>query len=215
MAIVKPSTPEFKQFASDMSALAFDESTHSYTLRGAVLPSVTQVMRPMSLMLYESISASTLNNAADRGTRAHDAISNIVHYGIEESDEDTAPYIHAFNDFELAYSPAWIASEMRAYHKTLMYSGTLDLIGYIDPDDGTGVDVVDIKTTRAPHQVMLGTQVSAYAEIIKSHGVTVRSLYGLHLKPDGKFGLYRLENRYATFLHCLAIANAMKEEKHA
>ena len=37
--------------------LAFDEQQHLYTLGGLVLPSVTQIMSPMSSMLYAGRSA--------------------------------------------------------------------------------------------------------------------------------------------------------------
>ena len=35
--------------------LAFDEQQHLYTLGGLVLPSVTQIMSPMSSMLYAAV----------------------------------------------------------------------------------------------------------------------------------------------------------------
>lgn len=68
--------------------LAFDEQQHLYTLGGLVLPSVTQIMSPMSSMLYAAVPQAALDAAADRGTRAHEQVSNYVRYGVLETDED-------------------------------------------------------------------------------------------------------------------------------
>ena len=61
----------------------FEAEHHIYTLRGIRLPSVTQIMEPMSLMLYKGIPADVLFEAANRGTRAHEQVSNYVLYCIE------------------------------------------------------------------------------------------------------------------------------------
>lgn len=195
------------------SQLQFEEERHRYTLRGMVLPSVTQIMTPMSLMLYQGIPQETLASAADRGTRVHEQVSNYVLYGIEEADEDTRPYMQAFLAFMEAYHPTWIGSEYRTYHKTLRYAGTLDLVGYIQPDDGTGVDVVDIKCTAVYHSVMLATQLGGYSEALKSHGIPVRKRYGLQLQKNGCYRFEAVEDGYKTFLHCLALHNAMAAER--
>ena len=193
----------------------FEEERHIYTEGGFKLPSVTQIMEPMSLMLYASVPDNTLNNAADRGTRVHEQVSNYVLYGIEETDEDTEPYVHAFLDFQRDFNPTWLASEYRCYHKVMRYAGTIDLIGYIGPDDGNGVDVVDLKCTAAFHSVMLATQIGAYAEALKSHGVPVRNRYGLQLLNTGKYRFERVEDGYKNFLHCLGIFTAMAQERRA
>lgn len=193
-------------------ALDFDEEKHVYSFRGVKLQSVTQIMEPLSLMLYAGIPSGTLAEAADRGTRAHEQVSNFVLYGIEEYDEDTEPYIKAYREFDEAYKPHWLASEYRTYHKKLHYAGTLDLIGYVQPDDGTGVDVVDLKCTSAYHPVMLSVQLAGYAEALKSHGVKVRHCYGLQLQKSGKPRFEEVSDGFKNFLHCLALVNAMADE---
>lgn len=193
----------------------FDEERHLYTLRGMHLPSVTQIMQPMSLMLYASVPDGTLQEAADRGTRAHEQVSNYVLYGIEEADEDTEPYVQAFMAFQKDYGPQWVASEYRTWHRAMRYAGTIDLIGYVNPDDGSGVDIVDLKCTAQFHGVMLATQIGAYAEALKSQGVPVRDRYGLQLLKTGKYRFERVEDGYKTFLHCLGVVNAMAQEHRA
>ena len=73
--------------------LAFDEQQHLYTLGGLVLPSVTQIMSPMSSMLYAAVPQAALDAAADRGTRAHEQVSNYVRYGAVSSSVSNTPYL--------------------------------------------------------------------------------------------------------------------------
>lgn len=194
-------------------AVNFDPDKHIYTLGGYILPSVTQIMQPMSLMLYNDVPPDALYEAADRGTRAHEQVSNYVLYGVVESDEDTAPYVNAFQQFQSDMRPTWLESEYRCYHKIMRYAGTVDLIGYVTPDDGTGVDVVDLKCTSVFHAIMLSTQISAYAEALKSHGIKVRNLYGLQLLKNGGYRFEQVPDGYKTFLHCLGLHNAMAAER--
>ena len=188
----------------------FEESAHLYTINGRILPSVTQIMSPLSAMIYGNVPSPTLAEAADRGSRVHEQVEHIVKYGIEETEPDTDGYVQAFKAFSADHSPTWAASEYRTYHKILLYAGTLDLIGHVTPDDGTGFDVVDLKTTSKLYKMMLSTQLGAYAEALKSHGLKVRNVYGLQLKRDGNYVLEHLEPNYKLFLHCMAVYNAAK-----
>lgn len=194
------------------SDVAFEAARHLYTLGGVRLPSVTQIMEPMSLMLYQDVPRDVMTAAADRGTRAHEQISNLVRYGYLETDEDTEAYLCAFQKFQQDFAPEWVDSEYRTHHKAMRYAGTVDLLGYVAPDNGAGIDIVDIKCTRVYHGVMLATQLGGYAEAIRSHGVQVRNLYGLQLLRDGTYRFERVDNGYKLFLHCLAIYNEMAKE---
>lgn len=191
----------------------FDEAEHAYTLDGRRLPSVTQIMKPMSLIAYDGISSGTLDTAADRGTRAHEQISNIIMYGVRETDEDTEPYIRAFERFREDYNPAFVASEYRCYHKTMDYAGTADILAVVDGDRSDGIDLIDLKCTSAYHSAMLAAQLGAYKAMIVSHGVQVRGLYGLQLMRDGRYRFERVPDGYHVFLCCMTIWNAMQSEK--
>lgn len=205
MEIIKPILP--------VSEIAFEDERHIYFHKGYRIPSVTQVMEPMSMMLYAGVPADAMYAAAKRGTRVHEQIANGITYGVYEVDEETAPYIAGYQGFANDRNPVWIASEYRTHHRMMNYAGTVDMVGYVEPDDGNGVDVVDIKTTAEYHGVMLSTQVGAYAEAIRSHGVKIRNLYGLQLLKNGSYRFEKLENGFKLFLHCLAIWSAMQSEK--
>ncbi|MBR6982077.1 MAG: PD-(D/E)XK nuclease family protein [Ruminococcus sp.] len=194
------------------SGLMFDEASHVYTLRGLQLPSVTQIMKPLNAVIYNGVPDQMMMVAADRGTRAHSQVEAIVKYGVEEFDEDTEPYVRAFQDFQKMFTPTWIASEYKTYHKNLRYAGMIDLIGYVEPDDGNGIDVIDLKTTASWHPVLLGTQLSAYAEALKSHGIKVRNVYGLQVTKYSKFRFEKLADEFKTFLHCMGVYNAAANE---
>ena len=187
-------------------AIDFDEENHVYSLRGMRLPSVTQLMRPMTTMVYGDVSPSTLNAAADRGTRVHQSVENIVKYGVEEWDEDTELYVMAFQQFQRDYGKKWLGSEYRVYHKIMNYAGTIDLIAQAGDD---AVDVIDIKTTTAFHGILLSCQLSAYAEALRSHGVNVHEIYGLQLLNNGTYRFERVDYDYKLFMHSMALCNAM------
>lgn len=191
----------------------FDEKTHNYVdAFGCSMPSVTFIMRFMNRELYGAIPEYTLDTAASRGTRVHKLTEDLDRYGWAENDEDTVPYLDAYQKFLTAFNPVWIGTEWRGYHKNLLYAGTIDRIGFVAADNGEGVDVVDIKTTRTFHEVMVSTQVDAYAEMLQSHGIKVRHIYGLQLLNDGNYVLRKVPNNFKTFLHCLSLHNIMSEE---
>lgn len=192
--------------------LNFDESIHIYTRNGVRLPSVTQLMSPLSQLIYGGVPTQAMAEAANRGSRAHEQVEHIVKYGIVETDPDTEGYVQAFNVFQNDKKPTWAGSEYRTYHKNLLYAGTLDLIGHVTPDDGHGFDVVDLKTTSRLYPTMLSVQLGAYAEALKSHGLKIRHVYGLQLRKDGGYTLERLEPNYKLFLHCMAVYNAARYE---
>ena len=191
----------------------FEPENHVYTLAGKRLPSVTQIMEPMTLMLYKDVPGDVMATAADRGTRAHEQVSNYIRYGLIETDGDTEGYLEAYLAFERSYQPAFIATEYRTYHTSMQYAGTLDMLGYVTPDDGAGYDLVDIKCTRVYHSVLLAVQLAGYAEALKSHGIPIRQRYGLQLLKDGSFRFERVTDGYKDFLHCLAIYNTMMKER--
>ena len=75
--------------------LIFDSDKHLYTLdmegQTLQLPSVTQILRFVSRELYSEVPAHILENAADRGTRVHEAIEMYEKFGWMETDTDYLP----------------------------------------------------------------------------------------------------------------------------
>jgi len=192
--------------------VGFNEKRHQYTKDGLILPSVTQIMKPLTLSVYDGTPRQAMSDAADRGTKVHAAISDHVLYDILKYDDEMELYVRAFLDFENHFKPTWLASECRIHHKNLDYAGTIDLIGYVEPDNGNGVDVVDLKCTAQNHKILLDTQLGAYAEALKSHDVKIRNCYGLQLLKTGKYRFTKQDpvNGFMLFLHCRGLYNALR-----
>ena len=86
--------------------ISFDPDTHTYTIDGVEVPSVTTVCRFLS---YDQKSDKPwlARVAADRGTRIHAACA-MIDYGEEpEEDFDTAGYLKAYRRFLKDYRPGW------------------------------------------------------------------------------------------------------------
>ena len=194
----------------------FNEKNHVYTDKGARLPSVTQIMQPLAWMAYSGVPSATLSEAAKRGTDVHASISDYLTYDILKYNDKTEPYIRAFQKFQEDYQPEWIASEFRVRHRFIPYAGTIDLIGYVTPDDGNGVDVVDLKCTSQYHKILLDTQLGAYAEALRSYAVPIRNCYGLQLLKTKQYRFVLQDNvgGYQLFLHCMALDSAVRRSKN-
>lgn len=188
--------------------LTIDEDEHLYrTPSGLILPSVTHILRFLKREFYDNTPAGAMEDAAERGHQVHEQTRQFDAYGFSMNAPGTEPYMTAYLSFLRERKPQWVAREWMGYHKIMKYAGTIDSAGYVTPDDGTGVDVVDIKTTSVILEKLVAPQVSAYAEMLRSWGIKVRNLYCLQLKADGKYALVKLPNKYNSFMFCLGLHN--------
>lgn len=167
----------------ELKELEFEDSTHTYRLNGIVIPSVTTVMEPLSAEKYKGISSSTLDNAANKGTEVHNAIENWIKFGIEDISPEHKGYFDGFREWWNLRKPIVVGSELRFYHKMLMYGGTLDLLCYIDGK----LNLVDFKTTSVLSDMLCGVQLEAYSQALSSHGIKIEQKRILHIKNDGKW----------------------------
>ena len=62
--------------------IEFDEEKHIYTVDGVRMPSVTEILAPITAKTDGEISKEVLRMAADRGTIVHKACEEID-YGLE------------------------------------------------------------------------------------------------------------------------------------
>ena len=58
-------------FPGGVGTPTFDEAAHAYTFEGKSVPSVTQVMRPITQLAYGAIPLEVLRKAAAFGTAVH------------------------------------------------------------------------------------------------------------------------------------------------
>ncbi len=138
--------------------LEFDEAAHEYRLDGRIVPSVTQVLKP--LYDFSGIPPEVLERKRQLGTAVHKAIELDIAGTLDP--DSIAPeldgYLMAWAQFKAAgFRPQF--SELRLASKS-GFAGTLDLICTQGPD----VWLLDIKTTAA-HSPVMALQTAAYAQL--------------------------------------------------
>lgn len=134
--------------------IQFDEKTHTYTLDGKPLISVTQLMRKHGLAPdYSSVDPAVLKRAAERGTLVHKEIEGFIkrgEIGFTFEFSDFADYIDN-NDLKV------LESETICYND--ICAGTVDLV--IETRDGFQI-IADIKTTATLNVEAVSWQLSIY-----------------------------------------------------
>lgn len=167
----------------ELPELEFSDERHEYRVNGIKIPAVSAILEPLSSANYGTVSRSVLNRAAEKGTAVHNAIENWIKFGIEDIDPAWQGYFDAFLQWWAENVPEPLGSEVRIYHRLLMYAGTCDLIAVID---GKTV-LVDYKTSAQVSAMVYGVQLEAYAQALEQLGVRIDRKLILHLKKDGTF----------------------------
>lgn len=182
------------------AAVTFDAATHTYTVSGVRVPSVTQVLAPLSDLA--GIPASVLNAKRDLGHAVHMACELDDADNLDEATVHAAvqPYLRAYRAFRQDTRAVVLACEQRVYHPVHRYAGTLDRVFRID---GHKV-LTDLKTCfTTPASV--GPQTAAYQA---AHGnAEVKRRAALQLRPDGTYRFQPLDNPndMAVFVACLTV----------
>lgn len=168
--------------APEFPELKFNEKNHTYWLYGTRIPSVSELMRPLSDSMYKGIDAEILDLAAARGSAVHEAIENFAKYGIEDCETEHRGYFDGFLAWVKENRVEILASETMAYNRVYRYAGTLDLICNVRGERW----LVDVKTTAQVNRMLTSVQLEAYEEALASHGIAVDRKAVLHLKKTGK-----------------------------
>jgi hypothetical protein len=183
--------------------LDFDSEKHVYSLGGRVLPSVTEILRPLED--FSRIPAEVLEAARDFGHNVHLACHLDDQEALEWDSLDPAlvPYVLAWRKFLADTGAVVIASEHPLAHPTLGYAGTPDRVLAW----GKRTVLPDIKsTTVVPRTV--GPQTAGYTKLYQAnHGGREPERYCIQLKPDGTYSSHRRPEStdWSVFLSCLNI----------
>lgn len=179
----------------------FDEEKHEYSVGGVKVPSVSEILAPLSAERYRDLNPSMLAQAAERGRAVHEA-TEAIDYGLDpEIDPEIGGYVKAYFDFIRDYRPEWekiesVVGYYRHKDELPLFCGTVDRFGRIDGKPS----VVDIKTyasVTTDSQLSASCQTKLYADAIESE-LAEKSEYGiigrylLHLKKDGTYRLIDL-----------------------
>lgn len=204
----------------------FDEATHTYTLDGKELPSVTHIIRYLAVDKSNNADPNMALMARERGSAVHEA-TVVYDYSGEIPDDfpaEYAPYLEAYVQFVRDYAPNWILTEYRMANEMLGFAGTLDRFGVIDGY----FCILDIKTSYKVDMPSLSAQLAAYMSLLykeyskeyppaKWDAILEKglNLYGLQLMRNGKYRLYKCDESVGDILFqsCLKIYRAIKAMK--
>jgi hypothetical protein len=188
--------------------LTFDEATHVYRVRGAVVPGVTTILRP--LIDFSKIKPEVLEAKRDLGQRVHQACQFDDEGDLDESsiEHDVAPYFSAWRKFLAESGARVVHNEQQVYEPTLCYAGTLDNVLELQGKRW----LVDKKTSFAV-PMSAGPQTAAYLRALGDSSVTHRG--AVRLRPDGTYRFDQLHGSddWAVFLSCLTLMRF--RESHA
>lgn len=189
--------------------LTFNAQKHEYRWNGAVVPSVTQILKPMDS--FEGIPEEILDNARIRGDWVHKA-TELIDLGMPVTNipEEYAPYIEAFKRYRAESGNTPLLLEQRVFCEKHQYAGTLDRMEQVKRSRA----IMDIKVTfELPMSV--GAQTAAYLNAFnekrpKNEQATKR--FSLRLKKDGTYEFTELKDAVdlVDFLSCLNIYNCRK-----
>lgn len=173
-----------------MAQLTFFDEKHVYEINGQKIPSVSEIMRFASREVYAGIDQWRLDNAADRGTRVHDATLAIDENGGADVDADIAPYVEAYVKFIKKFRPHYIASELALADTRRWFAGRLDRCAIINKK----CVLMDIKTSARIETRLVQAQLTAYAWLWeRNRPEKLDDLFVLHLMGDGTFRFRKIE----------------------
>jgi hypothetical protein len=164
--------------------LEFDEETHTYTLDGVKIPSVTQVIQANGLSDFSKVNPKALEYAIALGKAVHYAAHLDDAGELDEStvDPEVTARLVQWRKFRATLEIGTgdiIHSEGKLYSK-MGFAGTPDRV-IIYPKHAL---IVDIKTgvkTCAAH-----VQTAGYAiQVTENYGVKKINRIGVYLKADG------------------------------
>lgn len=174
---------EFISEIRDFPELTFEEKRHQYRLDGVTIPSVSEIMTPLSTAQYKEVDPEILSKAAHRGTAVHTAIETYVKFGMVDIEPEYEWYFKAFQRWEQDTRPVAIGSECRVYHRLFRYAGTADL----PVKFGNKRVLVDVKTSATVNKMLTGVQLEAYSMAFDSQFIHFDGKAILHLQKDGNY----------------------------
>jgi hypothetical protein len=164
----------------------FDERTHTYTLDGVVLPSVTQILEGVGL-----VPDYPIGNYRIRGQRVHEAT---LHYdnGVLDNYEvgdRIMPYVDSYVKSMEKFPFTWKEAEIQLWHPYYLFAGKIDRVGFYDDKYPC---IGDFKSGRTGRET--GLQLAGYALLKDNKNFLLQSCghyyrrFKLELQPNGSCG---------------------------
>lgn len=191
--------------------IQFDEKSHTYTLDGVELPSVTHICRFLAYD-YKSDRPWLAAEAARRGTAVHEACA-LIDYGEEpEETPEIAGYLKAYRRFLADYRPDWegIETPLFVCDDWYKFAGTPDRWGKMSGK----LALFDIKSGTV-HVPYVSAQLCGYGLMLLAMGRDIRSFYTLRLDKSGVYELTPTEPDLDLLEACITLHNATERKKRA
>ena len=156
--------------------LNFIAETHEYFLGLKRLPSVSEIMKPLTEVAMSKVPPWRLEEARNRGTGVHEAREDYSKFGVE--DEGFEEYVDQCKKMMIEYKLIVMNCELRLTNGE--FCGTLDLI--VQDENGL-LHIIDTKTSYAiaPY---VPIQLGAYSILTSYNGIDISRCYVFHVKPD-------------------------------
>lgn len=167
-----------------MSRVSFDEATHIYRLdEQTILPSVTEIIKPISNRLFSGRFSTAIEYARNRGAEVHRVLEE-CDYDLEpDIYAELIPYVQAYLDWKSVYRPTYTDIERIVFDEELGYAGTLDRAGHLNSEKV--LSIIDIKTSQATRESMCSVCAQTAAYAIAYPEQTEIKRWVLFLKKDG------------------------------
>lgn len=192
--------------------LVFTEETHTYRVRGKVVPSVTQILQAAGMMPWlDAVPPDALRRACARGTRVHNSAEKINRGDPTWADDLTnedAPYINGYFAWldDTGFKVDRRSIEKQFFNQTWGYAGRIDFEGN---DQKQRRLLVDIKSGGFDPAARL--QTAAYLHRKDDIPAGKRRLV-LQLRKDGTYRAHPLPIKesltdWQGFKTCLSLWN--------
>lgn len=188
------------------SRIQFIEDTHTYLLDGNPVPSVTEILKPLTDL--SRVPQDTLEYKRSLGKAVHKAIELYERQDLDVDtlDKDAMPFFEAWLKFKAETGFRALLTEQVVWSAKLRYAGTLDILGTRDG----GVEPTELLDAKCVWTMgpATGPQTFGYALALQeSHGIKVKKRGGLQLLRDGTFRFFPYNNPYdeTAFKACLSI----------
>lgn len=162
----------------------FQEKGHIYKLGDERLPSVSEILSPLSD--YSSVPPERLRVAQEYGKAVHKAIALWLKNDLDETtlDEALKRPLEAFVKwYDTIDRVGLLAVERPLYHKKLKYAGTPDIV--------TSEMIVDIKTRKFNKTTDI-VQLVAYSKLVSDF--PLKGLFVLELDVNGNYKFVNAQN---------------------
>lgn len=197
--------------------LQYDDATHTYTLDGIRLKSVTQILREAGLTDYANVNPAVLQRSQDFGTAVHDMtyLYDRNDLDMESLDHALVPLLDAWKSFLCVSGWETAASEQLVYSRRYLYAGRYDRKGIYNGK----LTILDIKTGMKSKATVktTGIQLAGYqiAHDELSKDGKVKQRMAVWLTGDGSFKTETYTDKcdQSRFLACLTVANIKEEIK--